>query len=385
MSNIVRLVSASDVIARKKQQGTTNRYNAMQDQNILPIGGIPFADLYDIAHTSALYTDQTTACIPCQGNVNFVLRQYKSIQPPCTFGWTARETLRAWSDLASSADGNILYATSETAYIYKSIDSGVSWNQKAPAEYWTSIATSTDGVKVVAMVRGLGIQDGKIYTSGDSGDTWSQIIVTNQNWTSVASSSDGVNLVACCVARGGILPEGGIYTSSDSGASWGLTTAPYPYNWLCVASSANGVNLVACAFDTPASIYTSGNSGANWSPITIPSLGNLASVASSSSGEILYAGDDTGVWKSTNYGSSWTQTLVVSGVFLSIDTSINGDKVIAVVADGSVYRSTDSGTTWDLQVLSPPPSFLSATASSADGEKMVVAGTNTLIYTGACT
>ena len=82
MSNIVRLVSASDVTARKKQQGTTNRYNAMQQQDILPIGGIPFADLYDIAHTSAIYTDQTTACIPCEGNVNFVLRQYKPIPPP---------------------------------------------------------------------------------------------------------------------------------------------------------------------------------------------------------------------------------------------------------------------------------------------------------------
>jgi hypothetical protein len=365
----------------------------MQQQDILPIGGIPFADLYDIAHTSALYTDQTTACIPCEGDVNFVLRQYKPLPPepvPCVFGWTQRETQRAWSALASSADGNILYAgdgSSGPGLIYKSINSGVSWTStSAPSKEWSSIATSTDGVKVVAVNSPQGITSGNIYTSVNSGVTWVLASApTSQDWTSVASSSDGVKLVACNIFSGGSLGE--IYTSIDSGTNWVFnSSAPASSQWTCVASSANGDNLVACrgTFGTD-SIYTSIDSGANWNLSPFSSSGLFKSVASSSSGEIVYAGDSNGVWKSTNYGVNWAPSLSLVGDFTSIATSTDGVKVVAVDYGGGVYRSTNSGATWVQQSsLSPTAEWQEAT-SSADGEKLAVAGFTTFIYTFACT
>jgi photosystem II stability/assembly factor-like uncharacterized protein len=63
------------------------------------------------------------------------------------------------------------------------------------------VASSADGTKLVAAVIG-----GYIYTSWDSGATWTQR-GSSQDWQSVASSADGTKLVA-------VSWYGGIYTSS---------------------------------------------------------------------------------------------------------------------------------------------------------------------------
>jgi photosystem II stability/assembly factor-like uncharacterized protein len=55
---------------------------------------------------------------------------------------------------------------------------------------WYSVASSADGTRLVAVVIG-----GYIYTSWDSGATWTQR-GSSQSWQSVASSADGTKLVA---------------------------------------------------------------------------------------------------------------------------------------------------------------------------------------------
>ena len=55
---------------------------------------------------------------------------------------------------------------------------------------WYSVASSADGTKLVAGVKG-----GQIYTSIDSGTNWTAHD-TNRQWYSAASSSDGTKLVA---------------------------------------------------------------------------------------------------------------------------------------------------------------------------------------------
>ena len=81
------------------------------------------------------------------------------------------------------------------------------WTSRDSARAWQSIASSSDGTKLVAVVNG-----GQIYTSTDSGATWSPRD-NNRSWIAVASSSDGVKLVAA--------EDGGqLYTSVNSGANW---------------------------------------------------------------------------------------------------------------------------------------------------------------------
>ena len=68
------------------------------------------------------------------------------------------------------------------------------WGAQTSAgfQYWRSVASSSDGTKLVAAVYGE-----FIYTSTDSGVTWTQQTSAGDNtWSAVTSSSDGAKLVA---------------------------------------------------------------------------------------------------------------------------------------------------------------------------------------------
>ena len=86
---------------------------------------------------------------------------------------------------------------------------------------WQSIASSSDGSKLAAVVSG-----GFIYTSSDSGATWTeQTAAGSRYWQSIASSSDGTKLAAVESEWNGTNYVGSVYTSSDSGATWTEQTA----------------------------------------------------------------------------------------------------------------------------------------------------------------
>lgn len=87
------------------------------------------------------------------------------IDPGAT--WTARDSSRSWHSVASSADGIKLVAAPTGGQIYTSTDSGLTWTPRDPSRTWFSIASSADGTKLVAAVL-----SGQIYTSTDSGLTW---------------------------------------------------------------------------------------------------------------------------------------------------------------------------------------------------------------------
>jgi len=119
----------------------------------------------------------------------------------------------------------------------------------APWGHWNSVASSADGTKLVAAGGGYpcrfdcGLELFPIYTSADSGVTWTPTSTPNNTWSSAACSADGTKLVAAASGLGG---DGLIYTSPDSGASWmpiNLAVPGYPV--VAVASSADGGKLVA--------------------------------------------------------------------------------------------------------------------------------------------
>jgi photosystem II stability/assembly factor-like uncharacterized protein len=132
---------------------------------------------------------------------------------------------------------------------------------------WFSVASSSDGNKLVAVVAG-----GRIYTSSDSGETW-QARESSRNWLSVASSADGGRLVA-------VASQGQIYTSSDGGVSWTARESDRP--WSSVASSVDGSKLVAAEYG--GQIYTS-------TAMTMPGPGGSISGASSDAIELQYVGN----------------------------------------------------------------------------------------------
>ena len=317
----------------------------------------------------------------------------------CTAGavgsnWMARASTQSWSSVASSADGTKLVAvvgaswrTSATGQIWTSTDSGSNWNCSinSPSTNWQSVASSLNGTKLVAAVFG-----GQIWTSSDAGTNWTARAST-QLWWSVASSADGNKLVA---AAGAWASPGQIWTSTDAGLNW-MAHGDIS-NWWSVASSADGNNLVASAMHQwGGEIWTSKNAGTDWTkqPGFPASWYSGSCLASSADGNRLVAGtvvEMTGfyipsvIWCSANAGLTWTAG-VHTQYWWSVASSADGSKLVAVGnghgfdgSPGQMDISTDAGATWT--TCSRNTNWQSV-ALSADGTKLVAVVQGGQIYT----
>jgi hypothetical protein len=312
-----------------------------------------------------------------------------SVPPASAQIWTQTSApLTNWTSVASSADGTKLVAVSDRA-IYTSADSGVTWTPtSAPVTNWISVASSADGTKLVAAVAVfMGSQyetGGPIYVSADSGVTWTATDAPSTNWSSVASSADGSKLVA--VSGGYVVyvsstPPGPIFTSTNSGATW--TGSLSSANCTSVASSADGIKLVAVEYGGP--IYSSTDSGATWA-VTNPPFAYLVSIASSADGTKLVAGTwdpfhppgsggAFNVFTSTNSGATWGQAPVGDIGRGLVASSADGTRLVAAAGanafgrSGPIFTSADSGMTWTNN--GAPVAAWSSVASSADGGKLV--------------
>ena len=71
-------------------------------------------------------------------------------------GWAPRDVARAWSSVASSADGRKLVAGASGDQLFTSTDSGVTWTGRDAARNWQSVASSADGTRQVAVVQSGG-------------------------------------------------------------------------------------------------------------------------------------------------------------------------------------------------------------------------------------
>ena len=144
-------------------------------------------------------------------------------------------------EVASSADGTQLFAAPIFGNLYTSSDSGTTWTQRQAVQYWRSIASSADGIKLVATDLGSTL----VLTSTDAGLTWTVRLLGKECW-GVASSADGNRLTA-------VANNGQIYVSNDAGVTWSARDSNR--KWIAVASSADGSKQVAVV--QGGQIYTS--------------------------------------------------------------------------------------------------------------------------------
>jgi len=298
---------------------------------------------------------------------------------------------RPWISIASSSDGTKLVASESDGVsyipyprgtIYTSSDSGATWTPRISDQIWMGVASSSDGTKLVALSYRAPnrIDGGQIYTSTDSGVSWTPR-ETNRKWTNVASSSDGTKLVAT-------VERGQIYTSTDSGVSW--TPRETNRKWTSVASSSDGTKLVATVVRTggpdvgTGGIYSSNDSGVSWTQIFVSDL-NWKSIASSSDGTKLiastgndlningyiYISDDSGVnWIKMESGEYLPGTISFAGQDWSgVASSSDGAKLVAVARGGKIYTSDNRGVIWREQESNRSWGVV---ASNSDGTKLVV-------------
>ncbi len=118
--------------------------------------------------------------------------------------------------VASSADGTKLVAASprlgdERRRLYTSTDAGVTWTARESTRQWTG--GRLVGGRDATGGRRPSIAGGEqLYTSTDAGVTWTAR-ESDRGWTSVASSADGMQLVAGAL-------NSQLYTSTDAGVTW---------------------------------------------------------------------------------------------------------------------------------------------------------------------
>jgi hypothetical protein len=304
--------------------------------------------------------------------------------------WKAgNSSLLNWSAIASSAYGANLVATANNGYIWTSANSGTTWtvHNSSPvssAMRWSSVASSANGANLVATVGYTSYYTsgaGQIYTSIDSGASWTARAgnLGSLAWSSVASSADGIKLVAAVY---GTSASAGVYTSIDSGATWTLKYAALYCT--AVASSADGTKLVATlSSGTGQGIYTSASSGAAGSWLQRTNLGSCTAVASSTDGSRLVATTSSGqIYISTDSGATWiAQNTPVTGQISSVASSSDGSMLAITTggSSGSIYASSDSGATWR-QLAGAPAGSWAAIASSADGSQLAAAVYGGKIY-----
>lgn len=149
-----------------------------------------------------------------------------------------------WTSVASSADGTRLIALAFNGPIYTSKNSGVSWTSNNLVAYWRSVACSADGTEAIA-----GADPGNIYTSTNSGVSWFSHYISGAGigFGSVATSSDGTRLLV--VGRGSGGEQSPIFVSTNSGSSWiSQANAPSMAFWNAVTCSTDGYKMYAATY-----------------------------------------------------------------------------------------------------------------------------------------
>ena len=294
-----------------------------------------------------------------------------------------------WTAVATSANGTKIVAVSNNGNIgvgngdiWISSDSGATWTLKTPSgplhsQKFTSAVSDYSGVHLAVT-----IASGDIYTSSDSGSTWTNRTVSSsmsgKRWAGIASDYTGRYLVAVDSGSFGPAIYGGIWTSSDSGITWSQQTSNTDTTrYSSVASSRDGSHLIV---GSDSGYYISTNSGLTW---TNNNSFSPNCVASSADGNVLLAGVRGGyAYLSTNGGSTWTaqNSPLGSQDWIGVSMSADGRVLAATAWTGGTYLSTDSGSTFNTVTMALFGGPTDAISVSANGATLAIVAANDDIY-----
>jgi len=157
-------------------------------------------------------------------------------------------------------------------------------------------------------------------------------------------------------AYGAVNNGGRLYTSHDDGDTWTerRPAGDVDYQWRTIAMDTDGSHILAGGY--PARAWRSTNSGATWTeaqPAGAVDANWRCSGMSSTDGQYMYIGAYNGrLWRSADYGATWNDPIGTDLWWTSVDVSDNGALVIACAAYDKVYYSTDSGVTFNN--ITPP-------------------------------
>ena len=284
--------------------------------------------------------------------------------------WVERTSAgsRSWLSIASSADGVILVACDQGGSLWTSFDSGVNWTERpaAGSRSWQVVATSANGTYMAAAVGGC--NGGYVYTSNDSGRTWTEQTISGLNpWSSLVISNDGKTLYAGT-------SNGFIYRSTSFGVDWSVSNSLVS-NWSCIRLSADKTTIIATAQGAESSIHLLSDPCGSWT--TLPAAGrrnwtsvavsaDFTKIAATTYGGLIYYSKDSGV--------TWEQgAFTGTQNWRSMTGDSTGQYLTAVVSNGSIWFSRNYGEQW-YTYAHPGSAAWDGVGISQDGSIMITGG-----------
>src|SRR5579859_5742464 len=174
-----------------------------------------------------------------------------------------------WTQVVCSADGTLVYATSETS-VYSSTNSGATWDALDLSSSYPgsldSLACSADGTTILAAHNYPAPLDAtnrwltEVFVSTNQGVTWTNNLFNNDTVVGAAVSADGGQMVCSVLyhTNQGQIAEMAI--SSNGGQTWVQPLKQQP-EWAGLVLSADGSLFVGAASHQ---VAISTNCGTNW-------------------------------------------------------------------------------------------------------------------------
>jgi photosystem II stability/assembly factor-like uncharacterized protein len=288
----------------------------------------------------------------------FWLNESGSAEPPSACPWQ----VNVYSFDVAPTDNNILYCGTETGFVSRSDDKGVTWRQLGLHYPFggsvTAVAIDRTDADVVYVAGG-----NQVHKTTDGGVTWAPMLGASSQFHADRLRTDPAHAGKIIAAT-----TTGVRISTDGGSTWQASWGNRVYDVDIKPGDSNTIYAIARNSSGNFTMLISGNGGTSFAPITsFPSTitdvsGGMIAVTPANP-NLLFAvmlgsANTPYIYRGTNSSGVWSWTLLATGNTTALAMN-NGQGYFDLVLEVSpvneniifagtttLFKSTNGGTTF---------------------------------------